>query len=223
VYAAGSFNNIGGAARSCVAALDSSTGLALAWNPAPTVTVNAVLPLLDRVYLGGNFTQVGLVSRSRFASVDTVTGAVGPWNPGLDLGSVNALATGPGVIYAGGDFNSVGGVPRTNLAAVGDPALTVSVASGPAPALRVQLGPPVPQPLRGSGRITFELARSSRVDLALYDPAGRRVRALITGETRAAGRHVIGIETAGMAPGVYFAYLRTALGEASQRVVVLGQ
>jgi len=50
--------------------------------------------------------------------------------------------------------------------------------------------------------IVVELPRASRVDLVIHDLAGRRVRTLIDGETRAMGRHTVRLDTDDLAPRV---------------------
>jgi hypothetical protein len=223
VYVAGSFGEIGLAARSALAALDPATGLALPWNPDVDGGVEAILPFDDRVYLGGIFDHVGGSFRSRIAAVDTLVGAANGWDAGLQSGGVYALAAATGVVFAGGEFTNVAGVARANLAAITDPTLTVSVPQGSASQPGVRLAPPAPHPLRGLGTIAYDLPAAGPVDLALYDIAGRRVRVLVAGEVRAAGRHVVGWDASEFAAGVYLARLRVGGAEATRRVVVLGR
>ncbi len=53
VYAGGFFNNIGGAARNNMAALDATTGNATAWNPNADAPVRALAVSGSTVYAGG--------------------------------------------------------------------------------------------------------------------------------------------------------------------------
>jgi len=99
----------------------------------------------------------------------------------------------------------------------------VSVASRFLSSSGVRLAPAAPHPLRGGGTFAFELPAATRVELALFDLAGRLVKSLIAGEPRTAGRHTVAIDTSKLAPGVYLARLRTGLGDAQQRTVVLGR
>ena len=76
---------------------------------------------------------------------------------------------------------------------------------------------PRPNPSTSAVRLAFTLPRESRVSLAVYDVAGRRVRELLS-EVRAAGRHEVtwdGRDASGRAAsaGVYFARLEAG-GEA---------
>lgn len=93
-------------------------------------------------------------------------------------------------------------------------------AERPLPAGRTRIAA-APNPAFGPVSLSFALATAAEVDLAVYDAAGRRVRALLANEPLAAGAHTLhwdGRDEAGRAvpPGLYFAAAR-ALGE--RRVV----
>jgi hypothetical protein len=73
---------------------------------------------------------------------------------------------------------------------------------------RLEMGKPRPNPARGSVTIEFELPEAAEVELAVYDPGGRRIRVLTSGRMPA-GVH--SVSWAGQAdpggtarPGVYF-------------------
>ena len=85
------------------------------------------------------------------------------------------------------------------------------------------LSPPLPNPSRFNTMLSFALPTAGRVDLAIYDTAGRRVRTLES-SLRAAGRHETswdGEDERGeaVAPGVYFARLRAGAVVKSQRLI----
>jgi flagellar hook assembly protein FlgD len=70
------------------------------------------------------------------------------------------------------------------------------------------LCPADPNPFTGETHLRFELAAAADVKLAIYDPAGRVVRTLLSGE-RQAGRHVAvwdgrDEQARSVAPGLYF-------------------
>lgn len=183
-----------------------------------------VLPIGSRVYIGGTFTMISGVSRSRFAVVDSATAVALPWTANLDFGQVNALASGGQMIYVGGLFNSLAGVARTHLAAIQDLSITtVSVPWSRNTRPGVRLASPTPHPLRGHGTLAFDLPAPGLVTLELHDVQGRRVRTLVANELRAAGRHQVAVNSAGLPAGVYHARLRTADGQASTPVVVIGR
>ena len=82
----------------------------------------------------------------------------------------------------------------------------------------------IPNPICGSARFAFALPRSGRVDLSVFDVAGRRVARVLSGD-RSAGRYDILWEARDsrgvrLPAGVYFLRLE-AEGEAHARKVVL--
>jgi hypothetical protein len=147
-----------------------------------------------------------------FVSAATDDYRPGPGSPALDGG----LAL-PGIndCYAGAApdmgaselcFADVAGVP-----------------AGPGPAW-LQLAPPVPNPARGGARFRFRLPAAASVSLALFDPAGRRVRVLDDGE-RGAGEHEVAwdgrdAEGRAVSAGLYFVRLEAARLTAVTRLVV---
>ena len=87
----------------------------------------------------------------------------------------------------------------------------------------VALSAPAPNPSRGWTRLTLELGTPGRVDVAVFDAAGRRVRTLVSGPL-AAGRHPVawdGTDRTGARAraGVYFARAVVREGVATRRVV----
>ncbi len=125
VYACGSFANIGGQARSGLAALDASTGLATTWNPGVTGGVTVLAVSGSTVYAGGAFTAIGGQSRNNLAALDATTGLATSWNP--DITNTNGgvtpqiycIAVNGTTVYAGGTlFNTVGVTTRNDLAAI---------------------------------------------------------------------------------------------------------
>ena len=124
VYVGGKFTRIGGQPRAYIAALDTRSGAAKAWNPrAHFVPCNsritgtagcdvgpAVLALAvtrSHVYVGGVFTRIGGKPRGYIAALDPRTGAATAWNPNAD-DYVAALAVSGPTIYVGGYFNDIG-------------------------------------------------------------------------------------------------------------------
>jgi len=89
---------------------------------------------------------------------------------------------------------------------------------------RLYLAPPSPSPARPGAEILYRLATPAKIDLSIYDPAGRLVRVLSGGE-RSTGEHILswdGRNSRGRAApsGVYFIVL-TAGGETKSRRTVL--
>jgi hypothetical protein len=120
VYLAGSFDHIGGQARSGFAAVDTSGSLT-AWSPEATAAGQAFGDALavsaSAVYVGGGFTAVGGQPRNAVAAVDPVTAAPTSWNPEASAGRfVKALALSGSTVYVAGTFTQIGGQGRNGLA-----------------------------------------------------------------------------------------------------------
>ena len=114
-------NSIGGEARSSIARLDPTTGLADSFNPRANGEVSAMAVQPDgKIVVGGFFTAVGGQARNHIARLDATTGAADSFNPsasGGPLPSVQAIAVQTdGKILAGGGFTSIGGQARNNIA-----------------------------------------------------------------------------------------------------------
>jgi hypothetical protein len=82
-----------------------------------------------------------------------------------------------------------------------------------------------PNPFNPSTAVTFEIARSTRVTAAVYDPLGRLVRRLADGVYQT-GRHVLrwdgtDVEGERVASGVYFVKLNTPSSSATVKLTVL--
>jgi hypothetical protein len=117
VFVGGDFQNIGGQARSYIAALDTLNGEATAWNPGSNGYVKALVANGDVVFAGGDFTQIGGQTRRRLAALDATTGTPTSWNPDADY-SVYTLSLSGNALYVGGFFDYVGGQLRKRIAAV---------------------------------------------------------------------------------------------------------
>ena len=87
------------------------------------------------------------------------------------------------------------------------------------------LGPPVPNPAVSGTSVQFQVARAEFVDLAVYDPSGRRVRTIQAGPLEP-GRYTRRWDGrtdrfSDAPPGVYFFVLNTAEGVRSERIARL--
>jgi trimeric autotransporter adhesin len=127
LFAVGNFTRIGGQIRSSVAALDISTGNALAWAPDtlgtrfsgyPPPLAQSVAVGGGKVYVGGWFDRVAGVSHPFVAAWDAMTGKVSDWDPKPDA-TVYAIVAEPTTIHVGGLFSLVGEWQhRAGLAAI---------------------------------------------------------------------------------------------------------
>jgi hypothetical protein len=105
--------------RNHAAAIDTTTGHLLAWNPNVNGNVYAVAvdPVNARVYLGGNFTTVGGAAHKDLARVVFGTGAVDATWAHSAQGTVWSMSVGNLRLYIGGGFATVDNIPRGGLAA----------------------------------------------------------------------------------------------------------
>lgn len=127
LYVAGNFTSIGGIAQASLAALNATTGDALAWVPAPLgpsydgfppPLVETLAVSGPTLYIGGWFNLVGSMNHSGVAALSRGSGAVMPWDPRSDA-VVGALAVKGDTVYIAGDLSFVGGWQhRAGLAAI---------------------------------------------------------------------------------------------------------
>jgi len=117
LYAGGYFTEIGAQARDRVAALETTTGAATAWNPQADQSVTALATSGATIYAGGFSSSIGGQPRRILAALDAVTGAATAFDPSPD-GSVHALVVSGPREYAGGTFANIGGRSRRHLAAL---------------------------------------------------------------------------------------------------------
>ncbi len=96
----------------------------------------------------------------------------------------------------------------------------VDTAPGPAPATRLALEAPAPNPTSGALHLTFVADGAAPVTLALYDALGRRVASVFDGADLAGGRHTATLDTSRLAAGVYVVRLSQGDRQAVRRVVV---
>lgn len=131
--------------------------------------------------------------------------------------------------FAVGDLDDDG---RPDLA-VTFGAVQVFYGTGPVPPALPVPGPPVagapgprilsawPNPAHGRLQVRFAAPAGEAVDLALFDPAGRRRVTLQRDAAPAAGETTVTASTTGLAPGIYFMRLTTSSGTHSRRIVLL--
>jgi hypothetical protein len=84
----------------------------------------------------------------------------------------------------------------------------------------VGLRAPFPNPTAGAFSVTYSLPEAASGELAVYDMTGRRVRTIAAGELQA-GDHTVHLDGGRLPTGCYNVLLRTGMGTASQRVVVI--
>lgn len=125
LYAGGVFSTVNGSvARNNLAAFDTGTGSATAFDPDVDGDVEAIALSGSTVYAGGGFATVngGAVTRNRVAAFDAATGTATPFTADVSsttIAEVHSLAVSGSTLYVGGSFTAAGGYPRNNLAAFG--------------------------------------------------------------------------------------------------------
>jgi hypothetical protein len=77
-----------------------------------------------------------------------------------------------------------------------------------------------PNPFNPATTIGYSLPKSSEVDLAVYDVAGKLTAVLVRG-TQTAGAHKIVWEAAGVASGMYFVKMRAGDFQATKKILLL--
>lgn len=120
LYAGGSFSgsgSIAGADRNYIAAIDTVTGAANAWDPNANGPIYALATAGDTVYAGGSFTTINSVSRKNVAAIAVAGGTPTAFNPAPDNAVRTILHTSTAV-YLGGTFDEVAGVARPGAVAV---------------------------------------------------------------------------------------------------------
>ena len=80
LYLGGDFATVGGAARTRLAAYDTSSGAVTPWNPGADATVRAIVPSSDgsAVFVGGAFAQAGGSARAYVAQIDSSNAPAAP-------------------------------------------------------------------------------------------------------------------------------------------------
>jgi len=167
-----------GAERQYLAAFDTGTGEATAFNAAPDGAVFALAVSDDdqTVYAGGQFEEIGGGSHQYLASLDAATGEANDFDGGLD-NSVNAVALGASgdTVYIGGNFTAVnGGEPAQGLAALDAETgeLTDSVRGTDGSVAEIVVLPTGEIAVGGS----FTLAEAQlRGNVAAYDPESEEI------------------------------------------------
>lgn len=119
VYAAGYFERVGGAARTGLAALDSTTGAALPWNPQVTGYVYTMAVASGTLYVGGSaLTAIDGQPTSNLAAFDIASGQLKSWFPDAGGGSITNLIATNSAVYVAGRLSTINGQTRNGIAAI---------------------------------------------------------------------------------------------------------
>jgi len=117
----------------------------------------------------------------------------------------------------------LGPVPFADRGALEFQVATTAVPMPEAPADSVLSAKVAPNPLRGTGALTFVLPQPGRVHAVVVDASGRVVRRLVDRDQAPAGFHSVPLNASGDEPlvaGVYFYRVESAAGTRTGRFVV---
>lgn len=78
-----------------------------------------------------------------------------------------------------------------------------------------------PNPFNPSTVIKYQLAKTSLVQLEIFDVAGRKVAVLVDGVVKSAGSHQITFDASGLASGMYFYRLQAAGQTFTQKMMLV--
>jgi hypothetical protein len=125
IYIGGTFANVMGQPRSCLAAVtDSPVPQLTGWNPNPSNAVRALMVSGSTIFVGGSFDSIaGHPSSGNPVALD-LSGAL--MRSAYGDGPVYALAVADSFLCVGGTFSSMGGRPRANLAVLDTTTLLTS-------------------------------------------------------------------------------------------------
>jgi hypothetical protein len=113
----GYYSSIGGQNRNNLAALDSATGAALAWNPNASAPILAIALNGNTIYVAGQFTSIGGQARNRIAGINASTGLATEWNPNANS-EIYSLCVKDNQVFVSGAFSSIGGQSRSRIACI---------------------------------------------------------------------------------------------------------
>jgi hypothetical protein len=170
--------------------------------------------------------RVGFLRRLKWDGAAWTTAPPVPDQPsasdwGAGFQSIADLVTGPdGALWYcyTGDGGANGEVGRIYYSAT-----LTSVAERVPEAV---FSPPHPSPARGHVGLTYQLARRARVELAIYDACGRRIRVLVSAAASESGRYTVGWDGRSddgrrVPPGLYLARLTVDGAVHSRRLSML--
>jgi len=117
IFVAGSFNNIGGGARTSVAKLNMTDGsVDPAWIANCSGSSRRLVVDDSGLYVCGSYSSIGGLSRGNIAKVSRSTGALlGAWTNDANSGVLDAVLDGSS-LYVGGGFSHIGGQHLDNIA-----------------------------------------------------------------------------------------------------------
>lgn len=117
VFVGGDFFNIGGEERGCIAQLDASTGVPMAFAPNGSNPVSGLTIAGETLYVVGPSSFIADSLRNGAAAFNVGTGALLPWNPS-PAGTAFGVASQGAQVALAGAFTGHGAVWADNIAAL---------------------------------------------------------------------------------------------------------
>lgn len=203
LYMGGMFGVLGGKSRQYIGAVDAATGLTTDWNPTSSGYINSIAAQGKVVYAGGSFASIGGAARLYFSELDDLTGLATPWATTLNAPIYSIFPYGD-MLAIGGGFTNLAYSPHSGAGIFSAPVAAVPPTQ-PRQAATLSLSIS-PNPVRSTTRMSFVLDSPVRIDLGIYDCAGRRVMTAARGDFPG-GRHAIAVPLSRLAPGRYYCKL----------------
>ena len=121
IFVGGTFTNIGGQPRRCIARLDPTTGLPDSFDPhatggSVTYVFSIAVQADGKILAGGFFDHIGGQPRNYIARLDATTGLADSFDPNASYYVYEIALQADGKILASGNFTSIGGQPRNHIA-----------------------------------------------------------------------------------------------------------
>lgn len=111
-------------------------------------------------------------------------------------------------------------LPASAQQAAGAPEAQVTVAADQMPNGYV-LESASPNPFTSNTTVGFAVAEAQRVEVALYDALGRKVRTLVNGTVEAGRRYEAAVNAAGLPSGLYLIRLQGDTFSTTRRVTLV--
>lgn len=120
LFIGGTFTTVDGAARTNLAAIDSSGNLLSSWNTPVNGEVRDLIRVGNDLYVAGNFSRVNNIIRSGLAKVAVGNGALSSWKVTIGGGKPRSIVASPNGtdLLVAGSFATLGGQPRPFLGSV---------------------------------------------------------------------------------------------------------
>jgi len=203
IYAGGLFTNIGGQNRTHFAELDTASSSASLWNPAPNNIVHSLFITNDTLLIGGYFSLIEGQQRYRLAEYDLSNHSLNGWAPTFS-NTVLHVSSYNGITFIGGIYEEADAVFHPDFAAY--------YLNLPQSAHEIKKDQGsftfYPNPSHSSITCNYNLEKSSRVTLKLFDLNGK-MKMILLDEKGNAGMNTREVNIEELSSGIYLLRLET--------------